>query len=390
MYISLNKWLKLFDTPKISYVKFLEIIKVKKNNNDIVNLKDYKKLSSKIMKLFYKIIVLNKSIYLTNFYNKSLKVKHTDTYPLCISNNKNIQHKNIIRNLYYKEILKDTDTIQPNLKSFLNVIIDMYKNYILDYKLVTPSVIKLIEKNALSNVLSGLFFRSSIMNPVVPYSLSTHLDYKFKVLTPTLGWSSYFIGMMKNKNLDEYVGIDVIKKVCNNTKNIATTNKIKNDIYCVPSEDLYKDKTFMKKYNNYFDFIFFSPPYFQLELYKGKNQSTSRYKEYDVWLEKYWRDTVKLCYHTIKKDKLLIYIISGYNDKNNYINLEKDMNNILIEEGFTYIRTLKMKGSNVGFTSHRKADEKIYIFSSGSNVNTKYFNKLTKCKLTKKQLKTNR
>ena len=48
-------------------------------------------------------------------------------------------------------------------------------------------------------------------------------------------------------------------------------------------------------------------------------------------------------------------------------------------------KKLNMKGSNVGFTSHRKADEKIYIFSSGSNVNTKYFNKLTKCKLTKKK-----
>jgi hypothetical protein len=385
MYLTLNKWLELFNTNKISYSTFLKKIKVKKNNNDIINLKDYKKLSNKIMKLFYEIIVLNKKKYLTNFYNKSLKVNDTDKYPLCLSNNKNIQYKNIVRNLYYKEILQETDTIQPNLKSFLNVIIDMYKNYTLDYKLVTPSVIKLIEKNALSNVLSGLYFRSSIMNPVVPYSLTTHIDYKFKVLTPTLGWSSYFIGMMKNKNLEEYVGIDVINKVCNNTKKLATKNKIKNDIYCKPSEDLYKDKIFMKKYKNYFDFIFFSPPYFQLELYKGKNQSTNRYKDYDTWLEKYWRDTVKLCYHTIKKDKLLIYIISGYNDKKNYINLEKDMNNILIEEGFKYIKTLRMTGSNVGFTSHRKSDEKIFIFSSGKTIDVKYFNKLVKCNRTKKK-----
>ena len=380
MYLTLNNWLKLFDTKKISYDTFLKKLKVKKYNNDILSINKYKKVSNKILKIFYEKIVINKKKYLTNFYNKSLKIIDNDKYPLCLSNNKNIQYKNIVRNLYYREILKDTDTIQPNLKSFLNVIIDMYKYYILDYKLLTPSVIKLIEKNALSNVLSGLYFRSSIMNPVVPYSLSTHLDYKFKVLTPTLGWSSYLIGMMNNENLDEYVGIDVIDKVCKNTKKIADKNKIKNDIYCIPSEDLYKDKKFMNKYDNYFDFIFCSPPYFQLELYKGKNQSTNRYKDYDTWLDKYWRDTVKLCYHAIKKNKLFIYIISGYTDKKNYINLEKDMNNILKEVGFTYIKTLKMTGSNVGFTSHRKSDEKIFIFSSGGNVNTNYFNKLLKCK----------
>ena len=48
-------------------------------------------------------------------------------------------------------------------------------------------------------------------------------------------------------------------------------------------------------------------PYFQLELYKGKNQSTNRYKDYNIWLEKYWRDTVKLCHHTIKKNSLSLH-----------------------------------------------------------------------------------
>ena len=61
------------------------------------------------------------------------------------------------------------------------------------------------------------------------------------------------------------------------------------------------------------------------------------------------------------------------------------MNNILIEEGFTYIKTLRMTGSNVGFTSHRKSDEKIFIFSSGKTIDVKYFNKLVKCNRTKKK-----
>ena len=226
------------------------------------------------------------------------------------------------------------------------------------------------------------------MNPVIPYTISNHLNYKFKVLTPTLGWSSYLLGMMANDNLDEYVGIDVIKKVCNNTKTIANKGNIKNDIYCVPSEDLYKDKKFMNKYKGYFDFIFFSPPYFQLELYKGLKQSTERYKTYEEWLDGYWRATVKLCFNSLKNGRLMFYIISGYTSKQKYVNLEKDMNSITTEEGFKLVKKLSMVGKNVGFTKHRKSKETIFVFSKGpvnETLNT-FFIKINKCnKKTKRK-----
>jgi len=334
--------------------------------------------------------VTDKNIYLTNFYNKSLKVKELNEMPICINNNKFTEYKNQVRNPYYKDILLDTNTIQPNIRPYLQVIIELFKNHIIDYKLVTPSVIKLIEKELLSNVLSGLYFRSSIMNPTIPYSLSTFFNKPFNVLTPTLGWSSYLLGILNNKNLNKYVGIDVIPKVCNNTRKIANSNNIKNDIYCVPSEDLYKNKKFMKKYNKFFDMVFFSPPYYQLELYKGKNQSTERYKTYEEWLDKYWKSTIKLCNETLKNNSLLIYIISGYTEKSKYINLEKDMNNITKLEGFKLYKKLNMKGSNVGFTEHRALNESIFIFTKG-NINKKelnsYVRNIKKCKkiLTKKK-----
>ena len=137
------------------------------------------------------------------------------------------------------------------------------------------------------------------MNPIIPYTLSMCMNYKFKVFTPTLGWSSYLIGMLSNTNLEEYVGVDVIQKVCETTEQIA--NNIKNKIYCCPSETLYYNEPFMQKYTNYFDFIFFSPPYYELELYDGDLQSTTLYKTYEEWLEKYWNVTIKLCYALLKR-----------------------------------------------------------------------------------------
>ena len=133
---------------------------------------------------------------------------------------------------------------------------------------------------------------------------------------------------------------------------------------------------------------FLAPPYYQLELYKGKQQSTERYKNYDEWLNGYWLNTIKLCYHCLRNSRLMFYIISGYTSKQKYINLEKDMNSITIKEGFKFVKKLTMVGKNVGFTKHRKSKETIFIFSKGNvdnNALNKFFKKINKC-----NIKTNR
>lgn len=389
MYLTLNKWLNLFKSKNISYNEFVDKLRIKKGNGDILLVKNTdKKIPNKFFKILYDTLVKNKILYLTNIYNRSYKIDDYDL-SLCVSNNKFTDNKNIVRNLYYKEILLETDTSQPNLRPYLDVLIDLFKYHILDYKLLTPTGISMIQGNKLSSILSGFYFKASIMNPIVPYSLSKLYDYDFKVLTPTLGWSSYLLGMVNNEHLNTYVGIDVIKKVCDNTRKICKQNNTNCDIYCKPSEDLYIDKKFMNKYKSDIDFIFFSPPYYELELYKGGQQSTNRYKTYEEWLEKYWRITMKLCYECLKNNRYMMYIISGYNDKGNYINLEKDMNRISKEVGFNYVRKLKMKGSNVGITSHRIVNEQIFIFSKGKinkNLLNKHINKL-KCEKKSKKTK---
>jgi len=390
MYLTLDKWLNIFKSSNISFDKFVDKLRVKKSNGKIEYVKNIK--NKKIKKLFYKnlykVVVTNKKVFLTNIFNNNFKIDDYDI-SLCIVNNKFIKNKNIVRNLYYKEILQETDTTQPNLRTYLDVLIDLFKHRILDYKLLTPSGMDMIINGKLLPILSGFYFKASILNPIVPYSLSKICNYDFKVLTPTLGWSSYLIGMLNNSNLDTYVGIDVIKKVCKNTKKLCDENNIKNDIYCIPSEDLYSDQNFMNKYRNEIDFVFFSPPYYELELYKGKDQSTNKYKNYNEWLDKYWEKTIKLCYECLKNDKYMIYIISGYNKKGKYVNLEKDMNEISEKVGFKLIKKLSMKGSNVGITKHRAVDEKIYIFSKGEH-DKKTLNehiKSFKCIKTKKTLK---
>ena len=157
MYLTLDKWLSQFKSKNISYTDFVKKLRIKKGNGEILLVKDLKdkKIPAKFYKTLYKSIVTDKLSYLTNLYNRNLFIKD-ENLSLCVDNNKFTENKNIVRNLYYKEILQDTGTSQPNLRPYLDVLIDLIKHHILDYKLLTPTGIDMVQKNQLSSLLSGL------------------------------------------------------------------------------------------------------------------------------------------------------------------------------------------------------------------------------------------
>ena len=365
--ITLEEWLSFFKKKDISLDKFINNYKVKSGEKmtKFKEISKKKKLTKTDINVLYKYFVLNKNEYLTNFYNKSLKVLDnldlTNIKNLSLNNSHNSSYKNLIRNIYYKDILLYTKTGISGLRPFLEVLFDLYINNTIDYKLLTPCAIKMMKRNIFSSILSGFYFRSSILNPSVIYTLSKkYIKNASRVFTPTLGWSSYMYGFLSDEKIEEYVGTDVIKSVCSNTKQLAKKmfpNKYV-DIYCSQSELLRTNKEFMKEYKNYFDVVFFSPPYYKLELYRGSKQSTTMYKTYEEWLEKYWEETIKLCRDVLHKDGKLIYIISGYDKQ---VDMNKDMNNIT-KKYFKYKTKKNLGNTNVGFTDHKDTNEIIYFF----------------------------
>ena len=127
----------------------------------------------------------NRDEYLTRFYNLSLKI---NTDMLCISeagilpmknremnNNQSIVFKNIIRNLHMFDILQNTKSGIDNVPTFFDMLFDLYLHNIIDYKLVTPSASHYIKKGRIGSVFSSYYFRASIMNPYLVYSLNQHL-----------------------------------------------------------------------------------------------------------------------------------------------------------------------------------------------------------------------
>lgn len=379
--IQLNQFLDLFKTEKnarnLELKRFIKVATVRIGSK-LVPLSEYmerKSISSDIIQELLNNIN-QRNEYLTRFYNTSLSIRldkvqihDSGLKPMKshdMNNNREILYKNFIRNLHFYDILQNTTSGIENVPSFLNVLLDLYNCFIIDYKLLTPSATFYIENGRIGSVFSSYYFRASIMNPYLVYSLNKSVLRGTRIFTPTLGWSSYCYGFLECPEVVEYVGTDVIPSVCKKTTELAAlyTRKPLVDIYCVPSEDLHKDAVFMKKYKEHFDVVFFSPPYFKLELYTSDNQSTSRYADYADWLLHYWEETIKLCKYVLSKRGRMCYILSGYGSQKSkqQYDLINDMNRIA-KKYFVLNSIQPMYNKNVHVSTHRPTDEQIMLFT---------------------------
>ena len=372
-FLELEDFLNLYKKKPQTLTEFINEAQVKIGDKR-EPLKDYMKrkdIEKPTIKLLFENIE-NRNEYLTRYYNLSLSVtpeKLHITIPAMknkeMNNNIELKYKNIIRNMHYQHILKNTASGIDNVATFLNMLDDLYMKSMIDYKLLTPSAIHYIQKGRIGSVFSSYFFRASIMNPYLVYSLNHSALKGSKIFTPTLGWSSYCYGFMECPMVTEYVGTDVIPDVCKKTIEFAKTYypTKKTTIYCKPSEDLMKSVAFKTKYKSHFDVVFFSPPYYELELYDSKHQSTDKYKTYEEWLEKYWEATIQLCHYVLAPKGKMCYILSGYGSQNtrDSYDLLKDMNAIT-KKYFTMKSQQPMYNKDVHVTKHKEAAERIMIF----------------------------
>jgi len=363
--ISENSFVNKYHKENETYMNFLRTYQVQMRGQ-MVPLSTYaRKKGLKKSQLS----VLHESIndnYLKSFYNTSLKpyqlkIHHEPMKNKSYNNNSNVQYKNVIRNLHFEQLMYKTQPGLDNIRTYGEIITDIYKNKTIDYKILTPSALHYIQQGRIGSVYSSYYFRASLLNPYLVYSLNETLLKGSKIFTPTLGWGSYCYGFLESKYTSEYVGTDVIPSVCKKTQQFANKNYSNKNtkIYCSPSEDLHKLPEFQKKYKNYFDVVFFSPPYYELEKYDGSKQSIRKYKSYEAWLEKYWHQTIKLCYQVLKKGGRICYIVSNYEGNENLV---VDLNKITMKY-FKLLLTQPMYNKSVYVNNNEhKNEEQIITF----------------------------
>ena len=320
--------------------------------------------------------------YLSAFYDRSLRVdkmSSTVRHPFvgalntywvelsnetamprtAIDNDQKTKYKNLIRNLFYREILEETQSGLANVPSFLKVVRGFYLRGEIDYKLLTPSALHYMRENKISSNFSSFYFRASIMNPFLVKSLQERFFKGERVFTPTLGWGSYLTGFLASAQfpVKQYVGVDVIPSVCRKVSAMIPAD-IEGEIVCRGSEVLAKDARFLAKYRGVFDTVFFSPPYYELEMYAGDKQSVRQYGTYEAWLAGYWAMTMHLCATVLKKGGTMCFIISDY-DKYPLVNDMKA--GALKTGGFQFLRKIPMLNKQVNYREKDRGEQILFF-----------------------------
>lgn len=187
-----------------------------------------------------------------------------------------------------------------NTPSMVRTLINAF--YTMKYTEINKSIVR-----------GALSLRKGVASQFKPSVAKWVYDtYKAKtVLDTSMGWGDRLCGFFAS-NAEHYVGIDpndVLHKGYSKQAdyyNMLLENNKKYNFYPECSEDID-----LSKYNNYFDLMFTSPPYFNREKYtKSDKQSWVRWNNIEDWVEHFLLKMINNITPTIKSGGRLIINIS--------------------------------------------------------------------------------
>ena len=202
-----------------------------------------------------------------------------------------------------------------------------------------------IGKKELRTMIGLRKYIASQHKPNVTKALTEFLGSEV-MLDFSAGWGDRISGAVSSETIKHYVGIDPRKENHPIYKQQVEfyqkhtsffENPTKVDLYESPAEDFdYSD------YQDYFDLVFTSPPYFNVERYsEDDTQSWVRYKSIDAWNEYFLHSALKKIIPTVKKGgKIAINIADVYTAEKgggkDWKEITQPMCEFLESEGLTY------------------------------------------------------
>jgi hypothetical protein len=210
---------------------------------------------------------------------------------------------------------------------------------------------------------SGVASMGSIFKPIVAKTIySHHVQDNQNVLDYSCGFGTRLLGLMSCgfKNV-HYYGYEP------NTETYLGLQKMANylefndraHIECKGSEEISLDIPI--------HFAFSSPCYHNVEIYSDEEtQCYNKYPDYNEWLEKYWRKTVKNIKNCLVSDGIFAVNI-GNTSNERMQQLSNDFNDIILAEGFKlkdvwWMKTNKSHLSNKKITQEITKQEGIYFY----------------------------
>jgi hypothetical protein len=151
-----------------------------------------------------------------------------------------------------------------------------------------------LNNSVLYRALKMHTYMASQFKPELALALYNFFGAK-NILDFSAGWGDRLVGFLAS-NAESYIGIDPNTKLhepYQQIVNFCHTNK-KTKFLCTPAEDA--DLTDVKV-----DFVFTSPPYFDIERYSEEDtQSWKRYRNPQQWIKSFLFPTLTKCYEALE------------------------------------------------------------------------------------------
>lgn len=132
------------------------------------------------------------------------------------------------------------------------------------------------------------------------------------IYDPCCGFGGRLLGALSSKKNFRYVGTDPCTETMYNLHRLGdeielvTGREDSYELHCCGSE-VFKGKA------NSIDFVFTSPPYFNLEIYStDETQCFNKFPELEDWLEGYVRQTIRNIHHMLKRGKYCAINIADF------------------------------------------------------------------------------
>ncbi len=167
-----------------------------------------------------------------------------------------------------------------------------------------------------------------------------------RVLDPCTGWGGRMLGTLSAGGDTYYCGCEPDPNTCNGLMNILSDPAIpedatdRADIWSEPAE---KALVWIQKEEKY-DLVLTSPPYFNLELYTSGAQSTTLYKTWDEWVEKWLKPVILGCLVCLKPGGTSCWSVKNFKSDKLYP-LADVTKKIHEDAGWRLVKTVKMTGS---------------------------------------------
>ena len=240
----------------------------------------------------------------------------------------------------------------------------------------------LSEKDALKNGVGNKQLRdclrlgnymASQFKPSCAKTLYDFFDAK-NVLDFSAGWGDRLVGFHAS-NAESYVGLDPNSKLhphYNSISEFCNTGK-KTEFICSPAEDA--DLGDRK-----FDFVFTSPPYFNIEKYsEEETQSWKRYKTNQEWLDLFFLPSLKLAWESLVQGGRIAINIADKGHSRTDVNASicEPMLSYMESIGATYegvigYRMNKRPGDRMGEVGGSVYGEPIWVWSKGEAPEPKW------------------